>query len=94
MFRCTAGHFAILAQPAKLWEQDTLKDVWYAFVVMHSMIIEADEDSDNDDDYIEHLASPSLANADIMFDSLLQQLAHVHNESDHLALRDDLVEHL
>ncbi|KAE8974234.1 hypothetical protein PR003_g19319 [Phytophthora rubi] len=88
------GRFSVLAHPARLWEQEILTEVWYACVVMHNMIIEAEEEDGDEYDYIEHIPFASAVTEDITFDALLQYLGSVQNEVAHVALRDDLVEHL
>ncbi|KAE9032977.1 hypothetical protein PR003_g9059 [Phytophthora rubi] len=95
-FGVLQARFALLAQPARFWEQGTLEDVWYACVVMHNMIVE-DEEGDTEthaDNYLETFEVPSIANAGVTFDTLLMQLADVHDVVAHTALQADLVEHL
>jgi hypothetical protein len=93
-FGVLQGRFAILANPARLWGQGTLQDVWYACVVMHNMIIEAEEGEGEESDYIESVAALSVASMKLTFDSLLQQLALIQDAGAHAVLRDDLVEHI
>ncbi|KAE9070794.1 hypothetical protein PF002_g15736 [Phytophthora fragariae] len=95
-FGVLQARFALLAQPARFWEQGTLEDVWYACVVMHNMIVE-DEEGDTEahaDNYLETFEAPSIANAGVTFDTLLMQLADVHDVVAQTALQADLVEHL
>ncbi|KAE8896831.1 hypothetical protein PF005_g21073 [Phytophthora fragariae] len=70
-FGVLQGRFAILARTAPFLDQGLLNDVWYACVVMHNMIIEAEEEEDEQDDYIERVTLSSVASGDITFDSLL-----------------------
>jgi hypothetical protein len=63
---------------------------------MHNMIVE-DEGGDTEahaDTYLEIFEAPSIANAGVMFDTLLMQLADVHDVVVLTALQADLVEHL
>ena len=70
------------------------QDVWYAAVIMHNVIIEAEEKDGEENDYIDIVAAPSASSMTITFDFLLEQLANVQDQSEHTALRNDLVEHL
>ena len=47
-FGVLQARFAIVRRPARLWDEDTLRDIMNACVIMHNMIVE-DEGVDEDD---------------------------------------------
>jgi hypothetical protein len=67
-FGVLQARFAIVRRPARLWDEDTLRDIMNACVIMHNMIVEdegVDEDDFNYDDMgekvkVSHESTPEL----------------------------------
>jgi hypothetical protein len=44
-FKVLQAHFAIIQNPCRLWQMDTIYEVMVAYVIIHSMIIEDEKDN-------------------------------------------------
>ena len=97
-FGVLQSRFAIIRNPGRLWDLETLRMVWKASVIMHNMIVE-DEAGDQEVDY----DAPNLAcditvhrrpHRPLTFDRLLSSLIDIRDRQRHLQLRDDLIENL
>ena len=92
-FGVLQARFAIVRRPARLWDEDTLRDIMNACVIMHNMIVEdegVDEDDFNYDDMgekVSHESTPEL-------DAFIQNYKNIKDKETHTQLQADLIEHL
>ena len=94
-FGVLQARFAIIRQPARVWDEETLAVIMNACVIMHNMIVEdegIDEDDFNYDDMgekvkISHARTPEL-------DEFIQNYKNIQDKETHTQLQADLIEHL
>ncbi|XP_062538357.1 uncharacterized protein LOC134206645 [Armigeres subalbatus] len=99
-FGALMGRFAILTNPARLWNKNDLKSIMRAYIILHNMIIE-DESYNNStcdifeeaDHFLQAEMLPMDSEAD-NFTTFLNRYKKVHNKHLHYQLQNDLVEHL
>ena len=97
-FGVLQARFALVRNPARLWDLETLRIVWKAAVIMHNMIVEDEAHlHDLDQDYMNEYHSVTVHRRPhrlLTFDMLLESTIDIRNPQLHFRLRDDLVEHL
>ena len=99
-FGVLQARFAIIRNPARMWEREALSQIMYACIILHNMIVEDERDSygkRNDYDY-DQTNSAALVNyyhgPINEFARMLEINTAIHNRSKHCSLKADLTEHI
>ncbi|XP_062224506.1 uncharacterized protein LOC133923068 [Phragmites australis] len=95
-FGVLQSRFAIIREPARVWDQSTVHNIMTACVIMHNMIIEDEKGSTDVEEVYDYMGEKATVHQDL--DQAILQYIEVteaiRNRALHHQLRDDLVEHL
>lgn len=91
-FGVVTSRFAMLKNPARLWNKEDLGTIMRACIVLHNMIIEDERDSHLAEDFIPTNDEDPVNNGS--FVQFLENYAQVHDAELHKQLQNDLIEHL
>jgi hypothetical protein len=94
-FDVLQSHFAIVHGSARLWDEDSLKNIMMVCIIMYNMIVKDEAEEDNDFNYnqmgerviLSHDNAPEL-------DAFIANYRKIKNKKTHLQLQKDLIEHL
>jgi hypothetical protein len=94
-FGVLQSRFAIVRGPARFWDEDTLRQIMRAYVIMHNMIMEDEQDDEHDINYkgvgdkvnTSHEETPEL-------EEFIHNYRKIKDKGIHTQLQDDLIEHL
>nr|KYP31860.1 hypothetical protein KK1_047627 [Cajanus cajan] len=99
-FGVLQSRFAIVRGPARAWRVDTLKNIMYACIILHNMIVEDERhtyninfDYDNGGNEVS-TTDISIGLHPIFAATYLQRRAHLRDRQQHRQLQHDLVEHI
>ena len=98
-FGVLQSRFAIIRNPCRLWDCDTIALVWKACVVLHNMIVEDERDCQElNQDYLDG-ATLSFARSGRTDPVTLHQMAQLASreyrcDKKYFELRNDLIEHM
>ncbi|XP_058818910.1 uncharacterized protein LOC131693340 [Topomyia yanbarensis] len=92
-FGVLMARFAIIKNPARLWNKEDLKSIMRTCIILHNMIIE-DEREDLTSYDIEESNVHEVVRPVDDFTAFLGRYREVHNTSLHHQLQNDLIEHL
>ena len=99
-FGVLQARFAIIRNPARMWEREALSQIMYTCIILHNMIVEDERDSygkRNDYDY-DQTNSAALVNyyhgPINEFARMLEINTAIHDRSKHRSLKADLTEHI
>lgn len=93
--------FTIIHSPSQAWKMETMKDIMYARIILHNMIIKHeqhtyDDNFEHSSDYLENDMPPipiyNVHHSD--FKRYLKRRAHMHQKKINQNLQTDLVEHI
>ncbi|XP_062112550.1 uncharacterized protein LOC133823721 [Humulus lupulus] len=100
-FGLLQSRFAIVRGPAHFWQRDVLKDIMYACIILHNIIIEDERDAYeslvdfNYDDGPTDTPTVEVLHGPISdFPTMLQRNAEIRDRNIHRNLQADLVEHI
>lgn len=99
-FGVLQARFSIVTGPGRQWEMNTLKDIMYACIILHNMIIEDERDTFNTSDYTYDSNSgepPTVVASQGPHPDLaayLQRSSTLHSKLKHYQLQNDLIEHV
>jgi len=99
-FGVLQAHFAILRNPGRMWQSETLSQIMYACIILHNMIVEDERDSygaRKDFDYDQENTAPMIQyqqGAINEFARMLEINTAIHDRSTHRHLKADLTEHI
>ncbi|CAO2183307.1 unnamed protein product [Urochloa humidicola] len=99
-FGVLQARFAILRNPARMWQCETLSQIMYACIILHNMIVEDERDSygaRKDFDYDQENTAPMVQyqqGAINEFARMLEINTAIHDRSTHRRLKADLTEHI
>ncbi|XXQ32282.1 DDE Tnp4 domain-containing protein [Plasmodiophora brassicae] len=101
-FGVLKGRFAMLSNPCRLFDVDTIITMVLACVILHNMIIEDERDADEYelDDIFDgefKFVRPDIEDRlkfAMTFESLLQGSMEIRDAAAYFALREDIIEHL
>jgi hypothetical protein len=100
-FGVLQARFAILRNPGRMWERETLAEIMYTCIILHNMIVE-----DERDDYVvrydldfepgnEVIPLEGLEHGPIHgFNMVLEAHAAIRDRPTHRRLKGDLIEHI
>lgn len=91
-FGVLQGRFAIVANPGRFGDRETLCAIWRCCVILHNMII-VDDALDAEDEFPIPVVRRGYPQH-VRFSSLVHAFSSVHNASVHHQLRNDLMSHL
>jgi hypothetical protein len=93
--------WAIIHQPARLWERQELADIMYACIILHNMIVEDERGSygiPDDNTYEQGQFSAQITGLDqgpiYGFAEVLQKNRNIRDRATHRRLKQDLIEHM
>ncbi|XP_062098508.1 uncharacterized protein LOC133804360 [Humulus lupulus] len=100
-FGVLQSRFAIVRGPARFWQRDVLKDIMYACIILHNIIVEDERDAYeslvdfNYDDGPTNTPTVEVLHGPISdFPTMLQGNAEIRDRNIHRNLQTDLVEHI
>jgi hypothetical protein len=85
--------FAITANPLKLWNMDTMKNIMQAYIILNNMIIEDERLKDHFKPLFESRVVVQLRRG-LTFKNLVAGTIELENLDSHYSLRGDLIKHL
>jgi hypothetical protein len=94
--------FCILKRPACLYDRDVLRDVVYACIILHNMIVE-DEKEEDIEENLDLNVAPSSATVQepevspeqsVPLERVLEKDTSIRDRSAHSRLKNDLVDHI
>jgi hypothetical protein len=85
--------WAIVKNPCRQWDLDTITDIMLACVILHNMIIEDEKDC-NLESLFENDVLLQPRTSDFTFRDLQQGIRDVEDITQHYNLRNDLMDHL
>jgi hypothetical protein len=93
--------WAIIHQPARLWERQELADIMYACIILHNMIVEDEKGSygiPDDNTYEQGQFFAQITGLDqgpiYGFAEVLQKNRNIRDRATHRRLKQDLIEHM
>jgi len=99
-FGVLQARFAILRNPARMWQSETLSQIMYACIILHNMIVEDERDSygaRKDFDYDQENTAPMIQyqqGAINEFARMLEINTAIHDRSTHRHLKADLTAYM
>jgi hypothetical protein len=104
-FGVLQARFAIIRNPSRMWQMNSLAEIMYACIILHNMIVEDERDSFRvryDDNYESEYEQPSSSSTLAGFghgpvhgfSTLLDVEEDIRNRDMHRQLKEDLVEHI
>ncbi|XP_062088835.1 uncharacterized protein LOC133795401 [Humulus lupulus] len=100
-FRVLQSRFAIVRGPTRFWQKDVLKDIMYACIILHNIIVEDEKDAYESFFYFNYDDGPAdtpmveVFHGPISdFPTMLQRNTEIRDRSIHCNLQADLVEHI
>ncbi|XP_062093490.1 uncharacterized protein LOC133799492 [Humulus lupulus] len=100
-FKVLQSHFAIVRGPTRFWQINVLKDIMYACIILHNIIVEDKRDAyeslfdfNYDDGPADTLMVKVLHGPISDFSTMLQRNAEIRDRNIHHYLHADLVEHI
>ncbi|XP_055527068.1 uncharacterized protein LOC129719699 [Wyeomyia smithii] len=96
-FGVLMARFAIVKNPARLWNKDDLRSIMRTCIILHNMIIEDERDNVVTFDYMfayENATTNVPMCSKLDFSAFLTRYKQVHDTAMHYQLRNDLIEHL
>ncbi|XP_050238080.1 uncharacterized protein LOC126687565 [Mercurialis annua] len=96
-FGVLQARFAIIVGPARFWKKDVLHDIMTSCIIMHNMIIEDERDLNATITNSMEGEIPQVEmvlNDDARFEEFFARHRQIKNKNAHLALRNDLIDHL
>lgn len=102
-FGVRQSRFAIIRGPARFWQRNVLKDIMYACIILHNIIVEDEKNtyeslfdfSYDDMININNASTVKISHRPISnFATILQRNAEICDKNVHPNLQADLVEHL
>ena len=95
-FGVLQSRFAIVRQPARIWDTETLALIMRACVIMHNMIVEDEIDLDPNErfDYGGENVQPSHGIPTCTLAEFIEAQKKIRNKEIHFQLKEDLIEHL
>ncbi|XP_062076017.1 uncharacterized protein LOC133780162 [Humulus lupulus] len=100
-FGILQSRFAIVQGPPRFWQRDVLKDIMYACIILHNIIVEDERDAyeslfdfNYDDGPANTLMVEVLHGPISYFPTMLQRNVEIHDRNIHRNLQADLVEHM
>ncbi|XP_062085722.1 uncharacterized protein LOC133791827 [Humulus lupulus] len=100
-FGVLQSRFAIVRGPARFWQRDVLKDIMYACIILHTIIVEDERDAyenlfdfNYDDGPADTLMVEVLHEPISDFPTMLQRNTEIRDRNIHHNLQADLVEHI
>jgi hypothetical protein len=94
-FGVLQSQFAIVRGLARFWDEDTLRQIMRACVIMHNMIVEDEQDDEHNINYkgvgdkvnTSHEETPEL-------EEFIHNYKKIKDKGIHTQLQDDLIEHI
>ena len=101
-FGVLQSRFAIIRNPGRLWDLQTMRTIWKAAVIMHNMVIEDEAPyADLNHDFLQEndATHPVVQvgrgpHVPLTFERLMHAMLDIRDKQRHYQLRDDLIEHL
>jgi len=104
-FGVLQARFAIIRNPSRMWQMNSLAEIMYACIILHNMIVEDERDSFRvryDDNYESEYDQPSSSSKLAGFghgpihgfSTLLEVEEDIRNRDMYRRLKEDLVEHI
>lgn len=95
-FGVLMARFAILKNPARLWDKNDLATIMRACIILHNMIIEHQREATTEveRDYWTCDGTIKMGCGDTDFTAFLGRYERVHSAVKHHQLQEDLIEHL
>ncbi|XP_062099775.1 uncharacterized protein LOC133805616 [Humulus lupulus] len=96
-FGVLQSRFAIVAEPARLWNKRVLHDIMTSCIIMHNMIIEDERDVNATIEERVDVQNPEvemLGDDDTRFQEFLARHKKIRDKEAHIELRNTLIEHL
>ena len=104
-FGVLQARFAIIRNPSRMWQMNSLAEIMYACIILHNMIVEDERDTFRvryDDNYESEYDQPSSSSTLAGFghgpihgfSTLLEVEEDIRNRDMHRQLKEDLVEHI
>jgi len=95
-FGAFQSRFAIVRQPGRVWDTETLALIMRACVIMHNMIVEDERDVDPDErfDYGGENVQPSHGIPTRTLAEFIEAHKKIRDKETHFQLKEDLIEHL
>ncbi|BFG29888.1 hypothetical protein CerSpe_161620 [Prunus speciosa] len=100
-FGVLQSHFAIVRGAARLWDQNTLKDIMTACIIMHNMVIEEEQHNERCCHQIHNFDKrgeiPNIEptrECSLGLTPFIQSHIRIRDKQTHCRLQADLVEHL
>lgn len=90
-FGVLQSRFAVIQNPSRLWDKEVVRDIMYACVILHNMIIEDEQDLNLEPCFDEQIVQLRRGES---FALETQGTEDIDDLGRHFSLRNDLIEHL
>jgi hypothetical protein len=92
-FGILQARFAIIQNPCRQWNLDTIDDILKACAILHNMVIE-DEAALKLEDVIGKSRTHARMQRGLSFDSYVVRIQEIEDQETYFKLRQDLIAHL
>ena len=92
-FGVLQARFAIIANPCRQWDTNTMQDIMQACIILHNMIVENESVEEGLEALFQNQEQIQVRRG-LSFQSLVVGTQELENHNEHFSLKGDLIEHL